>query len=168
VAAVPTDESRLKLYLAHRAQLIDYATPIVGCPAHAEDVVQEAYTRFVPALAIVNQPTSYLYRIVRNLALDLKRSLVSETRRNAMRAESIEPATPSPEEHAYYRDELRRVEEALATLPPKVKLAFQMHRLGGMTFDEIGKRLSVSTATAARWSKDAFNHVSERVESSER
>lgn len=165
---MPADESRLKLYLAHRAQLIDYATPIVGCPAHAEDVVQEAYTRFAPAPAVVNQPASYLYRIVRNLALDLKRSLVSETRRNAMRAESIDAAVPSPEEHAYYRDELRKVEEALATLPPKVKLAFQMHRLGGMTFEQIGQRLNVSTATAARWSKEAFNQVSELVDSSGR
>ena len=34
------------VYLRHRAELIDYATPIVGDRALAEDVVQDAWLRF--------------------------------------------------------------------------------------------------------------------------
>jgi RNA polymerase sigma-70 factor (ECF subfamily) len=74
--ALQHDDARLKLYLTHRAALIDYATPIVGCRARAEDVVQEAYIRFVPARvadARIEQPVAYLYRIVRNVALDWTR-----------------------------------------------------------------------------------------------
>ncbi len=161
-----SEDSRLKVYLELRSRLIDYATPILGCSNRAEDVVQEAYFRFIPAQTTVNQPINYLYRIVKNLALDLRRSLQSEARRNTARAEyhAAEPLTASPEEHAYYRDELKKVEEVLAMLPPKAKLAFEMHRLSGKTFEQIGIELGVSTATAARWTKDAFNCISEVLE----
>ena len=71
-----SDSVRLDLFLAHRSALIDYAQPIVGCRARAEDVVQEAYLRFAaatdrerPADDRILQPVGYLYRIVRNLAV---------------------------------------------------------------------------------------------------
>jgi hypothetical protein len=45
-----TDASdKLDIFLRHRADLIDYAAPIVGCRARAEDVVQEAWLRFAAA-----------------------------------------------------------------------------------------------------------------------
>ena len=36
----------VRIFVEQRTALIDYAFPIVGCRAHAEDVVQEAYIRF--------------------------------------------------------------------------------------------------------------------------
>lgn len=59
------------LYLAHRGELLDYASKIVGDRSQAEDVVQEAYLRFDPAAAerSLSAPLSYLFRIVRNLSL---------------------------------------------------------------------------------------------------
>ncbi|MPY75121.1 MAG: sigma-70 family RNA polymerase sigma factor [Alphaproteobacteria bacterium] len=163
------DETRLKLYLAHRAALIDYAAPIVGCRARAEDVVQEAYIRFVPARAAeirIEQPVAYLYRIVRNVALDWSRRLSAETRRNDARSRAGVSAlsTPSPEDVALYRDELRCVEAALAELPDRVRLAFEMHRLGGCTLQQIADRLDVSLATAGRWTQEALFHIARRLQ----
>jgi len=41
--------TRHRLYLQYRPALIEYAAPIVGSREAAEDVVQDAYIRFVPA-----------------------------------------------------------------------------------------------------------------------
>jgi RNA polymerase sigma-70 factor (ECF subfamily) len=151
--------------------LIDYATPIVGCRMQAEDVVQEAFIRFAPERTRgvqIDQPVNYLYRVVRNLALDWRRRLSAESRRNdAQRLarhanENRDAATP--EAVALYRDELRRVEDALAELPPKVRQAFEMHRLGGHTLQQIAERLDVSTATAGRWTQDALFHITRRLQ----
>ncbi|MGU9546296.1 sigma factor, partial [Bacillus cereus] len=73
-------DDKLKLYLAHRAALLDYAAPIVGCRSRAEDVVQEAWLRFSRQEedAAIRHPASYLYRIVRNLSLDLTRRSATE------------------------------------------------------------------------------------------
>ena len=57
------------LYLAHRVELVDYATAIVGDRARGEDVVQEAFLRLDAATAgrTLDEPVGYLRRIIRTL-----------------------------------------------------------------------------------------------------
>ncbi len=62
----------------HRAALVSYARPIVRDRSEAEDVVQEAFLRLTVDEGKVQRqnirnPLSYLYRIVRNVALDKAR-----------------------------------------------------------------------------------------------
>ncbi|MPZ30789.1 MAG: hypothetical protein GEV13_07290 [Rhodospirillales bacterium] len=70
----------VELYVAHRRALLTYANRIVRDPGRAEDVVQEAFLRLRTAAAanLLDEPVAYLYRIVRNLALDLQRHLTFE------------------------------------------------------------------------------------------
>ncbi len=77
------NETILALYVAHRDQLVDYASKILDDRAHAEDVVQEAYLRLDAAAAtrLLGEPLRYLYRIVRNLALDTRRGLQRDRKR---------------------------------------------------------------------------------------
>jgi len=48
---VPPIDATLTLYMEHRAELLNYASGIIGDRARAEDVVQEAYLRFADAAA---------------------------------------------------------------------------------------------------------------------
>jgi len=170
------DDAKLRLYLAHRAALVAYATPIVGDRTRAEDVVQEAYLRLDPVPApsdasesqpaAIGHPAAYLYRIVRNLAYDLRRRLSADRRRDQAHlvlASSL-PLAPSPEEEALHRDELAQVSAILAELPDNTRRAFEMHRLGGYTLQEIADHMGVSLATAGRWTQDAVKHVVRRME----
>lgn len=162
-------EARLEVYLAHRRALIDYATPIVGSRARAEDVVQEAYIRFVQPASPptgVRQPASYLYRVVRNLAVDLVRGLSAEGRRDASYAEVVDSvsAVPSPEDELLHRDELILVAAALAELPDAKRLAFEMSRFGGLPFADIARHLDVSPASAHRMAQEALLHVMRRLQ----
>lgn len=133
----PVADDKLQLYLSHRAALLDYAAPIVGCRARAEDVVQEAWLRFSRQddSADIRHPASYLYRIVRNLALD-------QTRRNATEKSQpggdelladIPSSSASPEQSVSQQNELAAISRALQELPERTRLAFEMHRLGGFT-----------------------------------
>jgi RNA polymerase sigma-70 factor (ECF subfamily) len=165
-------DAKLKLFLRHRATLVDYAVPIVGDRSRAEDVVQEAYLRFAPPAATgttvsaIEQPKAYLFRIVRNLAYDLRRSLSADRRRDTAHSAFVEaqPLAPSPEDEALGRDELRRIAAILAELPSDTRRAFEMHRLGGYTLAEIAAHLGVSVATAGRWTQDALKYVLRRME----
>jgi RNA polymerase sigma-70 factor (ECF subfamily) len=174
---VQDDDAKLRVYLHHRAALVQYATPIVGDRTRAEDVVQEAYLRFVPAsldttpdAPSIEQPAAYLYRIVRNLAYDLRRSLSADRRRDQAHLVFTEsqPLALSPEEETVNRDELRRIEGILAELPPNTRRAFEMHRIGGYTLQEIADHLGVSLATAGRWTQDAIKLVVRRMERPDR
>ena len=163
------DSTALSLFLAHRVALIDYANGIVGDRARAEDLVQEAFLRFVSArdrrALSVESPPAYLYRIVRNLAIDRTRQRALERHR-----QSEEPAwwmlpdrPRTPEQEALHRQDLDRIAEALSQLPPEMCLAVEMHRFGGYTLSEIAERLKTSTPTAHRLVRDGLVKIALRL-----
>jgi len=154
------------LYAAHRSALVAYATPILGSREAAEDVVHDAFIKFSPIGADGERGVGYLYRIVRNLALD-----VLKRRRVEARANTAEPpdwAQPSrqvsPEQHALHREELRLVARALDALPAEQRTALEMYRLGGATLEEIAARLGISVATAHRHVRAAMARLAEELD----
>jgi RNA polymerase sigma-70 factor (ECF subfamily) len=164
------DAEKLDLFLTYRSALVDYVTPMVGDKARAEDVVQEAFIRFVPAGGgagpTVEQPVAYLYRVVRNLALDWVRRRALERRQEE--AEPLwwmVPATPrTPEQELAHREALARTMAALEDLPHAARVAFEMHRFGGHTLQEIARRLGVSVPTAHRLVRDALVRIAGGIE----
>ncbi len=167
-------DQRLRLYLTHRAALVDYAAPIVGCRATAEDVVQEAFVRFAgePTVVEVNhvsQPVGYLYRIVRNLAVDWARRLSAQAYSNQPAPDSVVSAvpagTPTPEEHAAYREELAIVATALDELPERTRLVFEMHRLEGLTLKEVAQQMGISITLTHQLVRRAMTHCADRLDS---
>lgn len=166
------EKQRLSLYLAHRTALVDFATPIVGCRASAEDVVQEAFLRFVPAAPEragaepIMQPVGYLYRIVRNLAVDWGRRLSAERRRGDGGAilEDVPAPTASPEQAVVDRDELRVVAAALAELPERTRRIFELHRLEGRTLQDIADTFGISLTLTHQLVRKAISHCASRLD----
>lgn len=159
-----SNDTKLDLYFAHRPALVDYAAALLGDRGHAEDLVQEAFLRFVPDgrpgdAAILN-PAAYLYRIVRNLAWDQRRRYGGERRREQEPAFWMRPAAPrTPEEEAMHRQTVAKVAGILAGLPEKARIALEMQRFGGHRLAEIAARLGVSVPTAHRLVRDAMLRV---------
>ncbi len=156
-------DQRLRLFLQYQAALIDLAAPIVGCRAGAEDVVQEAYLRFTasnPDRPEILKPVPYLYQIVRRLAFDWVQSH-GRARAGGNESELLEKTaapTPSPEQAALYRQELGLVAAALAELPERTRIAFEMHRLGGYKLQDIARELGISVTLAHQLVHRALAH----------
>lgn len=166
---MPPADSTLTLYMAHRGELVNYASGIVGDRARAEDVVQEAYLRFSDASArrLLEEPLGYLYRIVRNLALDGRRRQAHESRylwaESDVDVSQAAEVRASPEIQASDRAELKAVMDALAELPERTRLALEMHRFGGCKLREIADRLGISVTLAHSLVADAVEHCRKRV-----
>lgn len=152
---------RLDLYLSHRAGLVDYATPIVGSRAGAEDVVQEAWLRFIGSEGSLSQPVAYLYRIVRNLALDHLRRDRNSQPVELDWLEDLPDEAPGPEAHAVSHDELTRVNLALQQLPERTRLAFQLYRLQGLTLQQVADNLEMSVGTAHQLVHSTLRYLAE-------
>ena len=165
---VPQD-SVLALYLAHRRALVNYANGIVGDPDHAEEVVQEAWLRFgrVAGGRPLKEPVGYLYRIVRNLAIDDYRRRLREARvlqPDADKAvDSVTDEAPSPEAAAAAKDELRRLQDAMAELPERTRIALEMRRFGGCKLKEIAAHLGISVTVAHEIVAEGLAHCRRRV-----
>ncbi len=144
----------LEVFVAYRGKLLTYANEITNDHGRAEDIVQEAFLRFREASATrsVREPVAYLYRIVRNLAVDLQRRLTTERQYFVGSSDEIAleipEAKPSPEATAAAREELKALLGVLAELPERTRIALEMHRLGGCTLKEIAERLGISISMA--------------------
>jgi RNA polymerase sigma-70 factor (ECF subfamily) len=168
---VPSDTT--SLFIEHRRSLVDYAAGILGSRAQAEDVVQEAYIRFSAASGkasaeqgqpIVN-PLAYLCAIVRNLALTWARRSTVEMAVSPAGDEIVSVASdqPSAETVLVGRQELRVLAAALAELPERTRLAFNMHRLEGRPLREVAERLDISITRAQQLVKAAMIHGARRL-----
>lgn len=164
-------ESLLQIFTAHRPALLDYAASILGSAERAEDVLQEAWLRFAAApREEMAQPVHYLYRIVRNLALDLLRRQALEGRYSAPfeHAAEVGGAGPDPERQAISQEELQRVTEALDELPERTREAFRLVRLHGLTLHQAAEQLGISVGLAHALVRSALLHLTVRLEGSDR
>lgn len=142
----------------------------MGSRAQAEDLVQEAWIRWDNAsrTRVIQEPVAYLYRIVRNLALDGRTASV-RTGELATAVGLVESdrqtrfSGPTPEGIALYKDELRQLLAAMDELPERTRVAFQMHRLGGYKLREIATHLGISLPLAHTLVVDGLEHCKRRL-----
>lgn len=148
---------------------MNYAASLVGSRAQAEDLVQEAWMRLDQAMEqrSMREPLAYLYRIIRNLALDGRRSATRERQwevDGAGTAAILAQHAPStPESVALHKDELRLLLRALDELPRRTRIAFGMHRLGGYKLREIAAHLGISLPLAHTLVVDGLEHCKKRL-----
>ena len=153
--------------------MLKYANDIVGERSLAEDVVQDAYLRLQKAERrhsngdTLDEPLAYLFRIVRNLALDVRQRLNRERGRlipgDVEGTAEIQADRPDPESQAIDRDQLRLLQTALDELPRRSRVALEMHRFGDYRIADIAAHLGVSVGTAHALVVDALDHCKSRL-----
>ncbi|MDR2981181.1 MAG: sigma-70 family RNA polymerase sigma factor [Puniceicoccales bacterium] len=132
-------ESLEMLFLAEESRMLHFATGLTGNFAVGQDIVQEAFIRLHNAGNSVVHPRAWLFRTIRNLA--------SNHRRSNVRHDSLdEHHELFPDDTAVPADELERTERILLMrlclddLPPAdrelVRLKFEQE----LSYDEIASR----------------------------
>ncbi len=136
----------------------DHARPIHGYlwrllrdPSAAEEVLQETFLRAAASAARrerVTHPRAWLYAVATNAAHSYGRRLArGERREQAMDPDLADGGAGVPEE-AERRERLRRVEEAVRRLPPKMREALVLRKYQELSYSEIGAALKCSPASA--------------------
>jgi RNA polymerase sigma-70 factor, ECF subfamily len=131
-----------RLYDNKAAQLILYSRAFGLSHGEAEDVVQEAFIALLRIPKKPDSPEAYLYRTVRNRALNYKRGF---WRRVARELESSRWFERSPDETEAERAAMR----CLQDLPPEQREVIVLKIWSRHTFEEIGNLLDLSPNTVA-------------------
>jgi len=129
----------------HAAALVLYARQWCATP---EDVVQEAFLKLIAQKKPPDRLVSWLYRVVRNAAIDASRS-AERRRRHESRAAGQAPAWFCASEAAEI--DADTASSALQTLPVEQREVIVAHLWGGLTFEQIGELIDASSSTAHRW-----------------
>ena len=154
-----------RVFNEHRDLLMSMAYRILGSVTDAEDVVQDAWMRWVNARpSEVSNPRAFLVRVTTRLAIDRLR------RAKARRESYVGPWLPEP--LITDRDLAEDVELAesismamlivLETLSPLERAVFVLREAFGMPYSEISEILGRSEVAVRQLARRARNHVRER------
>ena len=151
-------------FRAHRAHLRAVAYRMLGSLTEADDAVQEAWLRLTSTDAgDVRNLRAWLTTVVSRVCLDMLRA------RAARREDPLDvhvpdpivtPAADDPEEHALLADSVGlALLVVLDTLSPAERLAFVLHDIFAVPFEQIGPILGRSPAAAKQLASRARHRL---------
>lgn len=141
-----------------RPKLIRIAYRMLGSVADAEDVVQEAFIRWLATnRGAVHEPEGFLCRVVTRLCLDVLKS--ARIRRETYVGQWLpEPFITTPEDDDA-DDVTLPLMMALERLSPLERAAFLLHDVFGVSFDEIGETIGREAAACRQLASRARTEV---------
>jgi RNA polymerase sigma-70 factor (ECF subfamily) len=167
---VPADEHLVNDFEAHRRHLRTVAYRMLGSWGEADDAVQEAWVRLNRSDANeIENLGGWLTTVVGRVSLDMLRSRAS--RREDPVGADLPDAAPAatstpgtdPEEEAVLADAVgSALLVVLDTLSPAERLAFVLHDMFAVPFDEIGRIVGRSPNAAKQLASRARRKVQGR------
>ena len=147
-----------RLWDEHGPALVLYARQWCDTP---EDVVQEAFLLLVRQVAAPGNPVGWIYRVVRNRAINAARAGGRRRRREAAVATRDEPWF---EITADDRLDAAAVTGALKDLPIEQREAIIARLWGGLSYEEISRISGRSTSTVFRCYQRGLAALRERLD----
>ncbi|RCS22950.1 RNA polymerase sigma factor SigJ [Phyllobacterium salinisoli] len=140
-----------------RPKLMRVAYRMLGCVADAEDIVQEAFIRWIRTeRGQVREPEAFLRSIVTRLCLDQLKSA------RRQRETYIGPWLPDPVvEEEEDEDVTLPLMLALERLSPLERAAFLLHDVFGLSFEEVAATVQRDPAACRQLASRARTHVRE-------
>jgi RNA polymerase sigma-70 factor (ECF subfamily) len=157
VTARQTSDAIAASFEPLRGKLTRIAYRMLGSVADAEDVVQEAFVRWMGAdRAQVREPEAFLRRAVTRLCLDVLKS----ARRK--RETYIGPWLPEPVVEDEVDDDVTLpLLIALERLSPLERAAFLLHDVFGLSFEEVATTVDRDPTACRQLASRARSHVRE-------
>jgi RNA polymerase sigma factor (sigma-70 family) len=151
-----TAEEVRALYDQHGPALLAYACSFVADGAIAEDVVHQVFMKLLQGRAsFPDAPLGYLYRAVRNAALNV--------RRNGRRDRQVDLDSAWFAHRGGDREAALALQAALLELPEEQREVVIMRVWSGMTLEEIAGVAGTSLNTVASRYRYALGKLRERL-----
>lgn len=147
------------LYSDHHGWLHAVLRRKLGCTHTAADLAHDTFLRVLSGrhrVAHLREPRAWLRAIAGNIVVDYWRRQEIERAYLESLAAMPEAATPSPEQGQLILEALLQVDVVLRQLPAKVRQAFLLSQLDGLTYAEIALQLQASEITIKRYMRTAF------------
>jgi RNA polymerase sigma-70 factor, ECF subfamily len=169
---MPTPEWLAVQFETHRAHLRAVAYRMLGSASEAEDAVQESWIRLGRTdVSAVENLRAWLTTVVARMCLDMLRTRTTrrEVPLDVHVPEPVITRADDPESGAMLADSVGlALLVVLETLEPAERLAFVLHDMFGMTFDEIAPIVDRSPVAARQLASRARRRVQGSVPDADR
>lgn len=148
------------LYSDHHRWLHGWLSRKLDCRADAADLAHDTFLRAFTSrqLGHIHEPRAFLATLARRVLSNFWRRRELERAYLEALASLPPECMPSAEDQALVQEAVIALDRLLDGLPRKVRQAFLLSRLEGLTHVEIAGVLKLSVATIERYLKQAFAH----------
>jgi RNA polymerase sigma-70 factor (ECF subfamily) len=158
-SAHPSPPTVQQLYCDHHRWLHGWLRQRLGCTENAADLAQDTFLRLLDKprdLLAVREPRAYLHTIANGLLINFWRR--RDIERAYLDALALQPeaCAPSPETRALILETLLQVDALLRSLAPRVRQAFLLSQLHGLTYAAIATELGVSERMIKKYMAQAM------------
>ncbi len=156
------DPERLGALLDRHADALElYARQWCETP---EDVVQEAFVALASQTQEPENPAAWLFRVVRNGAINAGQSARRRRRHEAKAAAESPPwFEPGPSPNNQDAIDPDRAEAELRSLPIEQREIIVAHLWGGLTFEQVAALAGCSSSSAHRLYQSGLKTLRERL-----
>jgi RNA polymerase sigma factor (sigma-70 family) len=162
-----------RLFAQHRRPLQAFLYQRVRRRPDAAELAQEVYVRMlrVPDMEAIRNPEAYLYTVASNLAKEHERAerrfagMLDVDDGQVQEQLAQEQLAQLPSAAAQLDDEqrIKRLREVLQQLPPKCHAAVILQYWHGLSYEEIGLRLGISSHMVKKYLSRALTHCRRRM-----
>jgi RNA polymerase sigma-70 factor (ECF subfamily) len=140
-----------EIYLRYWAGLLDFSYRLLKDTSLAEDLVQDIFMGLLSNmgnLEIKNTSLeSYLYRSIRNKVINQYHKNINKQKYVESLKDFVKQGVFATDELVLEREMKRRIEEAIATFPPKMREVFELSRKEYLSRREVAKAANVTEST---------------------
>ncbi|MDN6858855.1 sigma-70 family RNA polymerase sigma factor [Pseudomonas sp. CAN2814] len=149
-----------QLYSDHHGWLQQWLRRKLGCREQAADLAQDTFIRLITQRKQLElrQPRAYLTTVARSLVVDHYRRRTLEQAYLETLAALPEPLEISPQTRCIILQTLMEIDALLDGMAARTREIFLMAQLDGLSFVEIGKRLSLSANSVRKHFVRAMTH----------
>lgn len=145
------DQSAFKeIFYRYKDKLFSYCYRFTKTETIAEEIVHDVFLKIWTEREQINPDlsfSSYLYTITHNHALNFLKKAAADISLRGKLFYYFEQYHRQPEDQLIYNDLVGIVQQAVALLPPRRRLIYEMSREQAMNDEEIANRLSISKQT---------------------
>jgi len=141
------------LYSDHHGWLQGWLRRRVGHAGDAADLAHDTFLRILLTgrTPEAEQSRAHLTQVAKGLVIDLHRRRLVEAAYLDALSHLPQAQTPSAEQRALIIEDLLLVDRVLGALPAKVRQAFLLSQLDGLTYSQIAQTLGISFATVRKY-----------------
>lgn len=160
MSSLPHNAQVGELYRGHHSWLRGWLFKRLECHHQAADLAQDTFLRLLgrDTLNGLREPRAFLATVAKGLVVDHYRRLSLERAWLDSLAALPEPEAPSAEARVLVLETLVEIDRMLDGLKPKVRSAFLLSQLDGLTYPQIAEQLGISLSSVQQYMSQAFGH----------
>lgn len=157
----PNNDLVNQLYIHHHLWIFNFLRKKLGCTYQAADLTQDTFIKVMlkEDLDDVTQPRAFITHIAHGVMVNHVRRKEIEKAYLAYISYQPESQYPSPETKAIVLETLFQIDEMLDGLKAKVKKAFLLSQLEGLSHGEIAKEMGMTVSSVRKYIAKALLHT---------